>query len=159
MTTPFKDGMGRPSIEFIGATADSTTSTVGTGVCLLGVEFGSGKNPSTVVAGEYADLTRVPFALAMERYELLAYDLSGAPLAISAVVDVLVADFATNTFASITGTDTPTLSTASKVESTALTGWTLSNPVDTMYRFKLVSFTDASGTLGKIVLGIRAFAT
>lgn len=156
---PIKDILGRPSCELAGATADSTISTLGTGLCLLGAEFGSGKDPGTVVAGEYADLSRVPFQLDMERWELLGYDFNGDPLAIDAIVAVYASDYATNTFVSIAGTDVPTLSAATKSESVALTGWTLTNLPDTMYRFKLVTFTDATGTLAKIVLGIRAFAS
>jgi hypothetical protein len=153
---PIKDTTGRPAVELAGATADSSLFGIGAGLCLVGAEFGSGTDTATVIAGEYAELARVPFPISCERWEILAYDNTGAALAIDAVVDVQTSSYPTNAFASIAGSDLPTLSGASKNESVLLTGWTLLNPTDTMYRFVLVSFT---GSPAKIVVGIRGFAT
>jgi len=153
---PIKDALGRPAIELAGVTGPDAFSTLGSGLILLGTEFGTGQATASVIANEYGQVDRVPFPIAWERWDILAYDTAGAALAISAVVDVLATTYATNSFASIAGTDLPTLASAPKNTSILLTGWTLSNPADTMYRFKLVSFT---GSPAKIVVGIRGVAT
>ena len=157
MTAPaIKDALGRPAIELVGVSGANAFPTTGNGLVLLGAEFGTGQATASVIAGEYGQVDRVPFPIAFERWDILAYDTAGAALSISAVVDVLATTYAAYSVASIAGTDKPTLASASKNTSLLLTGWTLSNPTDTMYRLKLVSFT---GSPAKIVVGIRGFAT
>lgn len=160
MTAPaIRDTTGRPAVELVGVTADTTTPVgiggTGGGICVIGAEWGSGTDAATVIAGEYGELPRVPFELDLERWEVLAYNTSGAALAISCVISVAATTFAANSFAAIHGTEQPSLSSESKHDSTSLVGWTLINAADTMYRFTLVSFT---GSPAKIVLGIRCFA-
>lgn len=153
MTVPnIRDTTGRPAVELAGATADSPLSTVGNGRCAVVGEFGSGTDAATVIAGEYGDIPPVPFGITFDHWDILAYDTAGGPLAISAVIDVLATDYASNSFGSIAGSDKPTLSGAVKNTSAALTGWTLSMPAYTMYRVTLVSFT---GSPGKIVVAAQ----
>jgi hypothetical protein len=158
--TPYKDVTGRPPVELAGTNADTTSPSGGSGVCVIGAEWGSGADAATVIAGEYGELPRVPFELDFERWEVLAYaapvgSAPPAPLAISCVISVEATTFAANSFAPIDGSEHPSLSSESTHESTTLVGWLLTNAADTMYRFTLVSFT---GSPAKIVLGIRCFA-
>jgi hypothetical protein len=120
--------------------------------CALFGEFGDGKNTTSVVADTYGQTSRVPYGLVFDRWEIEAYDATGAAVSCTAVVDILATDYATDSLASITASEQLMLSSQSKNSATSLTGWTKTWVADTLFRAKLVSFT---GAPTKIVIAVR----
>lgn len=163
MTVPnIHDATGRPAIELVSTTGDNpiVPPLGGAGIVLLNAEWGDGRTAASVVVNDVSDIAGLPFSLTLQQWELLAYDTGRAPLAIVCAVEIQATTYASNSFTVISGGSSvrPQLGGTPKAQDTALTGWTISLATDTMFRFRLLSFTDATGTLAKIVLGLRALS-
>jgi hypothetical protein len=106
---------------------------------------------SAVTTGVKADL-EIPFACTIERWTLLA-DQAG-----SAVVNVwkdTYSNFPPTVADKITASDPPTLSSAAKAQSSALTGWTTAVAAGDILRFNV----DSVATVTRLTLSLKVRKT
>jgi len=125
--------------------SDGTTQAVSAEKCCIEIIIDGGG--SAITTGVKGDV-QIPFAMTVTEWTMLA-DQSG-----SNVTDIWMdtyANFPPTVADTITGSDKPAISSATKGQSTALTGWTTALPSGSVLRYNV----DSNTTIQRLTLSLR----
>jgi hypothetical protein len=144
-------GTGLSAVGAAGTALVSTGSAASWVVQYLSISFVIDGGGSAITTGIKGDLT-IPFGCVIDQWTLLA-DQSG-----SIVVDIwkdTYANYPPTVADTITGSALPTISSATKGQSSTLTGWTATIAAGDTLRFNVNSVS----TVTRVTLSLRVYRT